>query len=428
MNDLLSRDKATIWHPFTPLPGDPYQRAIVSGDGALLFDAEGNQLIDAISSWWVNIHGHANPTIAEAIAEQARNLEHVLFAGFTHQPAIEVAEKVLTFAGSHFKRVFFSDNGSTAVEVALKLAIQAKKRAKKSTKAHVIVAFENAYHGDTFGSMSVSERGIFTEPFDEFLFEVERIPVPVPGREQQCFDAYEKLLRTKEVSMFIFEPLVLGAGGMLMYSSESLAQLLALSKEHGVITIADEVMTGFGRTGDIFATSHFDIQPDLMTLSKGITGGFLPLAVTLCGESITSYFESEKRADAFFHGHSYTANPLACAAASASLDLLRQQHCAEQRAAIETLHCRFREVLLPREDVSDPRVTGTILAFEFSGSDKSGYLSESRDPLYAYFLDRGILLRPLGDTIYILPPYCITEDELERCYQVILDGLESLKS
>jgi len=426
MNDLLSRDRATIWHPFTPLPGDPYQRVIVRGEGALLFDADGNQIIDAISSWWVNIHGHANPTIAGAIAEQASQLEHVLFAGFTHQPAIEVAEKVLALAGPEYKKVFFSDNGSTAVEVALKLAIETACRSGSTRKVHTIVAFEEAYHGDTFGSMSISGRGIFTEPYEPYLFEVERIPVPIPGEEQRCFESYRKLLRTKEISICIFEPLVLGAGGMLMYSRESLETLVAISREYGVITIADEVMTGFGRTGSILATENLEPGPDLVCLSKGITGGFLPLAVTLCGERIVSSFQSQSRAEAFFHGHSYTGNPLACAAASASLDLLVEPRCEKQRELIEQAHLEFMQVLKSRSDVLNCRVTGTILAFEVGAKGQQGYLAEIRDSLYSYFLKEGALIRPLGNTVYLMPPYCITTEQLERCYEIILSGLDTI--
>jgi len=424
MNDFLSRDEKNIWHPFTPLIGEAGMRVITHGRGASLFDSDGREIIDAISSWWVNLHGHAHPVISGAIQEQSKKLEHVLFAGFTHEPAIEVAEKLLTLAGSHFKKVFFSDNGSTAVEVALKLAIQSRKRNQATSEPHIIVAFENAYHGDTFGAMSVSGRGIFTEPFSEFLFQVERIPAPVPGQEERSFEAYTRLLRTQRVSTFIFEPLVLGAGGMMMYTRDSLDQLLSLSREFGVTTIADEVMTGFGRTGKVFATEDCVIKPDLMTLSKGITGGYLPLAVTLCSEKIVSEFRSEKREQAFFHGHSYTANPLACAAARASLDLLVDEGCYSRRACIEAQHHDFLENLTQKGEVSNPRVTGTILAFEIVESGHSDYLSKVRDPLYTFFIDNGVLIRPLGNTLYILPPYCIKKEELDRCYQLILEALE----
>jgi len=424
MRDLLSIDNKIIWHPFTPLAGDPSQRVIERGEGALLFDTENRSLVDGISSWWVNIHGHARAEIGQAIAEQAAKLEHVLFAGFTHPPAIEVAEKLLNIAGPHYKRVFFSDNGSTAVEVALKLSIQARQRAEAANSPHVIVAFENAYHGDTFGAMSLSGRGIFNEPFSDLLFEVERIPEPTPGKEVKSFEAYDKLLRSKRVSTFIFEPLVLGAGGMLMYSAKSLEKLLEMSREAGVTTIADEVMTGFGRTGDILATQSTKTRPDLITLSKGITGGFLPLAVTLCSQKIVAGFESHNRADAFFHGHSYTANPLACAAASASLDLVQTEQCSNQRQFINEQHLNFKATLEARSDVADCRVTGTILAFDVVQSEDPGYLSEIREPLYNHFLEQGVLLRPLGNTIYIMPPYCIRQSELEQCYQAIISGLE----
>src|SRR6478736_7728516 len=314
-------DKKNIWHPFTPLVDGVEPLLVDSARGVNLHLKDGRKIIDAVSSWWTNIHGHCNPVIANAIAEQAKKLEHVIFAGFTHEPAIRLSENLLSILPKNQSKIFFSDNGSTAVEVALKMAIQYwhNRGIKNKTK---IIAIDGSYHGDTFGSMSVGERGAFNNAFAPYLFDVDFIDFPTEQNEQKILTDFEQKLSTNQVGVFIYEPLVQGAAGMRMYSKEILEKLVSIAQQHNVICIADEVFTGFGRTGKLFASDYLNVQPDIMAISKGITGGFLPLSVTSCSEKILEAFQSADASKTFFHGHSYTANPLACAAANASFELL----------------------------------------------------------------------------------------------------------
>jgi adenosylmethionine---8-amino-7-oxononanoate aminotransferase len=414
--NLAQRDLQCIWHPYThrteessladlPIP-------IVRGEGVYLFDENGNKYIDAISSWWVNIHGHAHPYIAEKVAQQLNTLEHVIFAGFTHQPAVELAERLLQILPSNQSKVFYSDNGSTAVEVALKMAIQ--YWSNKGINKKKIIAFEHAYHGDTFGAMSVSARSGFTKPFSSLLFEVISIPVPVKGNEEASFTKLraEILNHKDEIAAFIFEPLVLGAGGMLMYEASALDQLMSICKKHEILTIADEVMTGFGRTGKLFASDHLQQQPDIICLSKGLTGGTMPMGITTCSEKIFNAFTSDDRSKTLYHGHSYTANPLACTAALASLDLLLHNDCKKNTQRISIYMQGLVTKLQAVASLKNVRCTGTIIAVDVVTTEETSYFNSLRDRLYDFFLHKGILLRPLGNTIYIMPPYCITDDEL----------------
>src|SRR5579871_1284861 len=310
---LSESDKKNIWHPFTPL-ADGFESLVVdSAQGVFLHLHDGRKIIDAVSSWWVNIHGHSNPVIAEAIAIQAKKMEHVIFAGFTHEPAITIAEKLLTILPKNQSKIFFSDNGSTAVEVALKMAIQYWHNL--GIEKNKIIAIDGAYHGDTFGAMSVGERGAFTSPFNPYLFDVDFIDFPNAENSQDIITAFRQKVIGGDVAAFVYEPLVQGAAGMRMYSETVLNQLMAIAKRYDVICIADEVFTGFGRTGKYFASDYLDTPPDIIAVSKGITGGFMPLGVTACSEKIVSAFRSADASKTFFHGHSYTANPIACAAA-----------------------------------------------------------------------------------------------------------------
>lgn len=415
MTSNQQTDKQNIWHPYTHLKSADSSIVITHGNGTILFDENGKKYIDAVSSWWVNIHGHAHAYIAKKIYEQAQQLEQVIFAGFTHPPAVELSERLLKILPGEFSKIFFSDDGSTAVEVAIKMAVQFFfNRDKKRSK---ILAFENAYHGDTFGAMAAGERGIFNAAFDSMLFEVDRIPVPNEKNRNEVKIKLEKRIQSGEYAAFIFEPLVLGAGGMLMYDPNYLDELLSVCKKNDVITIADEVMTGFGRTGKMFAIEYLKDVPDIICLSKGLTGGFLPLSVTVCKQFIYDAFVSDKKTDTFFHGHSYTANPLGCAAALASLDVFENENTLEKINFINQKHLHFGGQLKNHPVVRNCRVRGTILAFE-AGDGKS-YLAGNRDKLYHSFLDQGILLRPLGNTIYIMPPYCITGEELQAVYNAI---------
>jgi adenosylmethionine---8-amino-7-oxononanoate aminotransferase len=418
--DVGSADARHVWHPYTQHGlGEPPIH-VVRAQGAYLYDASGHAILDAISSWWVTLHGHAEPSIAAAIAEQARTLEQVIFAGFTHEPAARLATELVKRAPHGLDRVFFSDDGSTAVEVAVKVALQYWRN--RGDDRRVIVALENAYHGDTFGAMSVSARGLFTDPFAEHLFEVVRLPDPVDG---DVVAAFQRLVleRGKDIAALIVEPMVQGAAGMRMWPADSLAELRDISATAGILLIADEVMTGFGRTGPLFACEHARVHPDLMCLSKGITGGFLPLGATLARGEIFDAFRSNDRKKTLFHGHSFTANPIACAAALASLALLDERS-AQHRTVIERSHRaaadRFRRI----EGLTNVRVLGTILAADFAADDR-GYLSGVGPALRAFALQRGVLLRPLGDTVYVLPPYCSTESDLERAYDVIAEFAET---
>lgn len=416
---LSARDSRVIWHPYTQmqLSGPPI--AIVKGQGAYLFDDSGKKYIDAVSSWWVNIHGHAHRRIAKKIAEQANKLEHVIFAGFTHEPAVKLAESLLTILPANQSKIFYSDNGSTATEVAVKMAIQYWSN-KELTKKKII-AFEHGYHGDTFGAMSISARSGFTRPFEGLLFDVVHIGLPTKGQEQKtiesCRQAIEKY--KNEIAAFIFEPLVLGAGGMLMYEAGVLNELIKICKQHSILTIADEVMTGFGRTGKYFAVEYLDSNPDIICLSKAITGGALPLGVTSCTQEVFNAFLSTDRSKTFFHGHSYTANPIACAAALASFELLIGDECRHNMQRIAGRHLSFIEKNKSNALFTNLRSQGTILAMDFVTGEPTSYFNPLRDKLYPYFLDKGVILRPLGNTVYVMPPYCIRNDDLDYVYGVL---------
>lgn len=404
-----------IWHPYTQAAAEGSPIEIERGEGAYLYTREGRRLLDAISSWWVNLHGHAHPRIAEAIAAQARKLEQVIFAGFTHQPAEELAERLGRLLPATLGRVFFSDNGSTAVEVALKIAIQYWHNRGRLEK-HRIVALENAYHGDTIGAMSVSSDSPFTAAFDSLRLEVLRV------RDASDFESLVKD-RSGEIAALIVEPLVQGAGGMIVHPVDTLKAFRQLCDSHDVLLIADEVFTGFGRTGRMFACEHAAVIPDLMCLSKGLTGGFLPLAATVCREEIYQEFCSSDRSRTFFHGHSYSGNPLGCAAAIASLEIFELEPVFERITAIEQVHAQRLSAIRGHSAVHDVRMLGTIAAIELCAED-AGYLSKLRARLYPFFIDRGILLRPLGNVIYTVPPYVTLPDELHYIYDVIGEALK----
>jgi adenosylmethionine-8-amino-7-oxononanoate aminotransferase len=419
---LTDRDLKVIWHPYTQMKTAAPPVPIVRGKGALLFDEHGNQYIDAVSSWWVNIHGHAHPYIAQKVSEQLHKLEHVIFAGFTHEGAIELAERLLKILPDNQQKVFYSDNGSTAVEVAIKMCLQYwHNKGEKRTK---IIAFKNAYHGDTFGAMAVSGRSAFTAAFDQLLFEVEFIDLPEAANSSNLKSQISNL--KSEAACFIFEPLVQGAGGMLMYQAKYLNELMMHCRNEGVLMIADEVFTGFGRTGKRFACNHVTEQPDIMCFSKGLTGGTMALGLTTCTQQIFDAFLSDDRLKTLFHGHSFTANPVACAAALASLDLFLQSTTTENIERITGMHRQFGEKIKDHPKVKTTRQTGTIFAMEWETGSDTSYFNSLRDTLYTYFLNAGIILRPLGNTLYILPPYCITNDQLTYIYAKIEQALNEI--
>ncbi len=393
---------------------------IVRGEGALIFDDQNKSYIDAISSWWTNLHGHSHPYIAQKVFQQHQILEHVIFAGFTHDPALDLAKRLVEdHLPDNISKIFYSDNGSTSVEVAIKMALQYWfNLGKTKTK---IIAFENAYHGDTFGSMSVSDRGAFTKAFHDKLFDVMFIPLPVKGEEEKCFKAFEKAISENDVAAFIYEPLILGAGGMLMYEPEILNTLLQKAKGKNIICIADEVMTGFFRTGKMFASGYCELKPDIMCLSKGITGGTMALGVTACAQFIYDAFYDDDKLKAFYHGHSYTANPLTCAAALANLDLIEKENFLSNIEFIINQHKKFILKLSEHPRFENIRQRGTIIAFDLKTISQTSYFNSERDTLYNHFIEKGILLRPLGNTLYIMPPYCISEQQLNSVYTSILN-------
>lgn len=408
--------RSPVWHPFTQHAVQPDAIMVSKGEGAWLEAADGRRIFDAISSWWVVTHGHRHPHIMQAIKDQADRLDQVIFAGFTHEPAEKLARHLISITPPELEYVFFSDSGSTSVEVALKMALGFWRH--HGSKRSRILALEGAYHGDTIGGMSVGERGVFNAPYDRLLFDVERIPFPAAGREQETLDALDAACMRGDVAALIVEPLVLGAGGMLIYPPRVLAGMKRVCAAHDVLLIADEVMTGWGRTGTLFACEQADIAPDIACYSKGLTGGSLPLAVTLCRADIFDAHYSEDRSRTFFHSSSYTANPIACAAALANLEIWQREPVMERIGAIAALHqerlARFRD----DGRFTNVRQIGTIAALDIAAKD-AGYLADIGPRLYRGFLARGLLVRPLGNTIYIMPPYCSTASDLDLVYDAI---------
>ncbi len=429
---LTQRDSQMIWHPFTQEKTADLPIVIKEGKGSYLFDDKGKKYVDLISSWWVNLHGHGHPVICDAIYSQAKKLEHVIFAGFTHEPAVLLCEKLRTSVPSSLTKFFFSDNGSTAVEVALKMAHQ-YWRHKGEAQRTVYLGFDGGYHGDTFGAMAVGKKSHFHDPFHKLLCDSIFLPFPstwkndehIVQKEERALDALAHILQEKGnmLSAFICEPLVQGAGGMRMCRPEFLARVVRMIKDHGILVIYDEVMTGFGRLGTYFATEQVGVAPDFLCIAKGLTGGFLPLALTVTTQDIYDAFLDDAWEKAFAHGHSYTANPIACSAALASYELLQRQ---ETHTAIHNIHVSHeRGLRMLHEEcghmVRGLRCTGTIAAWEVN--------AEHTPPAYfkKEFLRRGLLLRPLGNTIYILPPYAVTTEDLDDAYSIIADVMKGAR-
>lgn len=422
-----------LWHPFTHEGADPPPLSIRCAEGVFLETQDGRRILDAISSWWVNLHGHSHPAMAAAIAKQAARLEHVLFAGFSHEPAEELAERLGKILAPALQYIFFSDDGSTAVEVALKLAVQFWANSGRPEK-HRIVALEHAYHGDTVGAMSVSDDSPFTSAFDSLRIPVLRThsaycahcPVGLTRAtcRIECLNKLEALLseRGHEIAALIVEPLLQGAGGMIVHPEEFLTGVRRVTDAHDVLLIADEVLTGFGRTGRMFACERAGVVPDIMCVAKGLTGGFLSLAATITTGRVHDAFTGSDRSRSFFHGHSYTANPIACAAANANLHIFDTEPVFQRIAAIEHVHATRLPAFAEHPFVTDVRHIGAVAAIELKVPD-AGYLSSLRPRLYEFFLERGVLLRPLGNVVYILPPYVITPKQLNSVYDVIGESL-----
>jgi adenosylmethionine---8-amino-7-oxononanoate aminotransferase len=420
--NLTQRDQNNIWHPYTQHKTAALPIAIKKGKGALLWDENDKEYIDAIASWWVNPFGHSNTFIADAIYKQLTTLEHVLFGGFTHEPAILLSEKLLEILPNNQQKIFFSDNGSTSVEVAIKVALQYffNKGEKKTT----IIAFENAFHGDTFAAMAASGISFYTQAFEGMFIDVVRIPVPTKGQEEESFDALKKVIQDHNCAGFIFEPLVQGAAGMVMYEPEALNELIQICKESNVLTIADEVMTGFGKTGKTFACDYLTQTPDMMCLSKALTGGTIPMAITTFTQDIFEAFYDDDINKALFHGHTFTANPTGCAAALASLELLQTPEMQDNIFRVNKSHLQFQKHIKSHPKVTTTRVLGTIFALEIKTESAASYYGTLRNKLYEFFIENGIILRPVGNIVYILPPYIITEKQLQKVYEVVEKALE----
>lgn len=439
--NLVERDRKVLWHPYTQEKTAPLPIPIVRGEGVWLYTEDGRKILDGISSWWVNIHGHSHPFLNAALAKQANELEHVMFAGFTHKPAVELAEKLVAVTPKNLTRVFYSDNGSTAVEVALKMAYQFWQN-RGETERRVFVALEDAYHGDTFGAMAASDESSFTKPFQNLLFKVLRAKSEPPalagglnaevrppadaGGSDKLAQSLEAIFEQHhaEIAAMIIEPMLQGAGGMIVWEKEFLQEVRKLCDRFGILLIADEVLTGFGRTGKMFACEHAGISPDIMCLSKALTAGYLPLGATLATEEIYEAFLSDDRAKTFFHGHSYTANPLSCAVGIASLELFERENSLEKVAFINQEFQEFFPKLLDLKCVSKVRVIGAVGVVELNTGE--GYLAEIGQKLYLEFLRRNILLRPLGNVLYFMPPYVISESEIDLVFGEIEDVLKKI--
>jgi adenosylmethionine---8-amino-7-oxononanoate aminotransferase len=413
-----------VWHPFTQHAVQPEATPIARGEGAWLETADGRWIFDAISSWWVVTHGHRHPHIVQAIKDQVDRLDQVIFAGFTHEPAEKLARHLISITPPALEYVFFSDSGSTSVEVALKMALGFWRHSGENRSR--ILALEGAYHGDTIGGMSVGERGVFNAPYDPLLFDVDRLPFPSVGREQATLDALNMACRNGAIAALIVEPLILGAGGMLIYAPWVLAEMKRICQTHGVLFIADEVMTGWGRTGTLFACEQADVAPDIGCYSKGLTGGSLPLAVTLCRADIFDAHYSTDRTRTFFHSSSYTANPIACAAALANLEIWGREPVMEGIARLTALRTERLDCFRENRRFANVRQIGTIAALDIVASD-AGYMANIGPRLYQSFLARGLLVRPLGNTIYIMPPYCSTAGELDLVYEAIVEIADEIE-
>ena len=424
--NLSEKDFDLIWHPYTHQKNRPLSIPIVKGKKTLLYDDKGNSYIDAISSWWVTIHGHGHKYIAKKLHKQARKLEQVIFAGFTHEPAVNLAEKILKILPGNFSKIFYSDNGSTATEVAIKMSLQYWMN-KDEGNRNKILAFHHSYHGDTFGAMSVSERGTFTLAFRDKLFEVIFIDVPDEKNIQQLQQEIEKY--KNEIACFIYEPLLQGAGGMRMYEASRLDELLSFIKNENIICIADEVLTGFYRTGSFFAGNYMQNKADIICLSKALTGGTMAMGITACTQNIYDAFVSDDKMKTFFHGHSFTANPLACTAALASLNLLQKKKCLTRIEEIVNQQKNFLEEIRSFEEkniIKNLRHLGTICAFEINTNEQDNYLHNIGTSFTNHCMHNGVYLRALGNTIYIMPPYCITKKELKKVYSTVERFLQSI--
>jgi len=418
--NLQQRDSRHIWHPLTQHQTSELPIPLVKAKGALLWDEEGNQYIDGIASWYTAMYGHCNDAIIAAVTHQMKQLDQVVFTGFTHEPAVALSERLVGILPNNQQKIFFNDNGSTSVEVAIKMALQYHHN--KGEKRNVLIAFEEGFHGDTFGAMSASGLSVYNGPFEDFFMDVKRIPIPDKDNLEEVISLLKTIISENKCAAFVYEPLVQGAAGMKMYAPDTLEELLKVCAKNKVLTIADEVMTGFGKTGKLFASQYLNIYPDIMCLSKALTAGMVPMGITSCTREIFEAFLDDTIAKGFFHAHTYSANPLACVAALAGIELLTSEKIQQDIVRIENAHRRFSKTIKEHPKVAAVRQLGVILAIDISiEMERYGDL---RNKLFSYFMSQGVFLRPLGNTIYILPPYVISESELEKVYTTIKNSFD----
>ena len=418
--NLKERDKNHIWHPLTQHKTHPNAIAITKASDCLLTDEDGNVYIDAIASWYTCMYGHCNPYITSRVSKQMERLDQVVFSGFTHEPAIALSEALIEILPNNQNKIFFSDNGSTSVEIGIKMALQ--YHFNKGEKRNILIAFEDGFHGDTFGAMSVSGLSVYNGPFENFFLEVKRIPTPNSNNADAILEQLRKLIMQYDIAGFVYEPLVQGAAGMKMHDAEGLNAILKFCKDYNIITIADEVMTGFGKTGHNFASDAIETKPDIICLSKALTAGLLPMGITSCSQEVYDAFYSDDISKGLFHGHTYSANPLACTAALAGIELLTSDAIKNNIARIISSHEAFGSHIKTHPKVASTRQTGVIFALNVNiEMERYGNL---RDKLFNFFMKHGVFLRPLGNTIYILAPYTISNIQLQKVYQVIENALE----
>jgi len=419
LKNLSERDKEHIWHPLTQHQTAAAPIGIVKAKGALLWDEDGNEYIDGIASWYTAMYGHSNEQINAAMIAQMKQLDFVMFSGFTHEPAVVLSEKLMQLLPDNQAKIFFNDNGSTAVEAAIKMALQFHHN--NGDKRDTLIAFEDGFHGDTFGAMSASGLSTYNGPFEDFLLNVKRIPVPQKDNSVAVRNLLKTIIKNNSCAAFIFEPLVQGAAGMKFHSAEGLDILIKTCQESDILCIADEIMTGFAKTGKNFASEYLSVSPDIICLSKALTAGMFPLSITSCSQAVFDGFLSEQVHRGFFHAHTFSAHPLGCAAAIAGIELLSSSEILKRRVAIEAAHQQFAVSIKNHPKVKDVRCLGVILAIDLNiKMERYGNL---RDELYQFFMQRGVVLRPLGNTVYVLPPFVITEEQLTKIYNVIRSAL-----
>jgi adenosylmethionine-8-amino-7-oxononanoate aminotransferase len=420
LKNLPERDKKHLWHPLTQHKTAAAPLGIVRAEGALFWDEAGNEYIDGIASWYTSMYGHGNPYIIEAMTAQMKQLDFVLFSGFTHEPAVQLSERLLPLLPKNQARIFFNDNGSTAVEAAIKMALQYHHN--HGDKRDTLIAFEDGFHGDTFGAMSASGLSSYNGPFEDFLLKVERIPVPQNHNLEAIISKLQDVIKKNECAAFVYEPLVQGAAGMKFHSAAGLDALLEVCKNAGILCIADEIMTGFGKTGKNFASENMQHKPDIMCLSKALTAGMFPLSITSCSQEVYNRFLSDEISKGFFHAHTFSAHPIGCAAVLAGLDLLESPQIVERRNVIKNAHERFVAEVRGNPKVENARCMGVILALDLNiEMERYGNL---RDKLYQFFMERGVILRPLGNTVYVLPPFVMTDGQLNKIYDTIRSALK----